>query len=434
MFKVVNSLFRTYIGRYRRELAMHYEDPLALQAEVLREILRNNRSTAFGREHDFYHLIKHPERFADRVPVRTYEEHLPYIEQILLGKKRVLTDDAPDWIATTSGTTGSTKYLPLANNAIRDIHLKGSWMSLACLYAKDEDVQVFSSKNLLIGGAFKGYHATAGLPQGDISAVIIQNIPRIMRSFYIPDLELATAVNYEDKIEKIAQLAAREPGITTLGGVPTWNLPLYQRIMEITGAANMLEVWPEARVFKHGGVNFAPYRKTFQELFPREDFIFQEIYNATEGFFGVQDRDDLRTILLLLNAGAYYEFIRWEDYHQGDMHAIPLAGVRTDEVYVMLITTLSGLYRYPMGDLLEFTETDPYRLKILGRTQEFINAFGEDLLRSEAEGALMAACTGAAAVVRDFTVAPEYIGLGNAGRHNWVVEFERPPQDLALFN
>ena len=434
MFKVVNSLFRTYIGRYRRELELHYEDPLSLQATVLEEILTANRSTAFGREHDFYSLIKSPEHFHQTVPIRTYEDHLPYINQILEGKKRVLTNDAPDWIATTSGTTGSTKYLPLANNAIRDIHLKGSWMSLACLYAKDEEVQVFSSKNLLIGGAFKGYHPTAGLPQGDISAVIIQNIPRIMRSFYIPDLELATAVNYEEKIEKIAQLAARERGITTLGGVPTWNLPLYQRIMEITGAANMLEVWPEARVFKHGGVNFAPYRKTFQELFPREDFIFQEIYNATEGFFGVQDRDDLRTILLLLNAGVYYEFIRWEDYQNGDMHAVPLAGVSTGEVYVMLITALSGLYRYPMGDLLEFTEVNPYRLKILGRTQEFINAFGEDLLRSEAEDALLQACTGTGAVVRDFTVAPIYIGVENAGKHHWVIEFAQPPADLGLFN
>lgn len=434
MFKVVNSIFRTYIGRYRRELQRHYDDPLALQEETLAEILKANRSTAFGREHDFYGLIKHPASFADRVPVRTYEEHLPYIEKVLRGEKHILTADSPDWIATTSGTTGSTKYLPLANAAISNIHLKGSWMSLACLYEKDEDIQVFSSKNLLIGGAFKGHHAIAGLPQGDISAVIIQSIPRLMRSFYIPDLELATSVNYEEKIERIAQLAARETGITTLGGVPTWNLPLYRRIMEITGASNMLEVWPEARVFKHGGVNFAPYREQFKELFPRPDFIFQEVYNATEGFFGVQDRDDLRTLLLLLNAGVYYEFVRWEDFQQGHMAAIPLAGVITGEVYVMLITTVAGLYRYPMGDLIEFTETKPYRLKILGRTQEFINAFGEDLLRSEAEEALLEACVVTAATVRDFTVAPVYIDLKGSGLHHWVIEFERPPVDLDAFN
>jgi len=434
MFKVVNSIFRTYIGRYRRELERHYEEPLVLQQEMLQQILKDNRSTAFGREHGFYELIDAPELFAERVPVRTYEEHLPYLNRILSGEKRILTADDPDWIATTSGTTGSTKYLPLANNAIQDIHLKGSWMSLACLYAKDEDIQVFSSKNLLIGGAFKGHHQPTGLPQGDISAVIIQSIPRLMRSFYIPDLELATAVNYEDKIERIAQLAARETGITTLGGVPTWNLPLYRRIMEITGAKNMLEVWPEARVFKHGGVNFEPYREQFEALFPRPDFIFQEIYNATEGFFGVQDKDELRTLLLLLNTGAYYEFVRWEDYQAGNMTAVPLAGVTTEEVYVMLITTVAGLYRYPMGDLIQFTETHPYRLRILGRTQEFINAFGEDLLRSEAEGALLAACDASGAAVRDYTVAPVYIELEDAGRHHWVVEFERPPADIDAFN
>lgn len=434
MLKVVNSIFRTYLGRYRRELLRHYEEPLTLQQDVLREILIANRSTAFGREHDFYGIIKNLDSFAAKVPVRTYEEHLPYIRKVLEGRQRILTDESAQWIATTSGTTGSTKYLPLSQSAIRDIHLKGSWMSLACLYEKDEDIQVFSSKNLLIGGAFKGFHPTTGLPQGDISAVIIQSIPRIMRSFYIPDLELATAVNYEEKIEKIAQLAARETGITTLGGVPTWNLPLYRRILEIAGASNMLEVWPEARVFKHGGVNFAPYREQFKALFPREDFIFQEIYNATEGFFGVQDKDELRTLLLILNSGTYYEFVLWEDYKSGNMSAVPLSGVKSGPTYVMLITTLGGLYRYPMGDLIEFTETNPYRIKILGRTQEFINAFGEDLLRSEAEGALLTACEATGAVVRNFTVAPEYISLGKKGRHHWVIEFEVPPQEMEVFS
>ncbi|MFK8163589.1 MAG: GH3 auxin-responsive promoter family protein, partial [Lewinella sp.] len=256
-----------------------------------------------------------------------------------------------------------------------------------------------------------------------------------MRSFYIPDVDLATAGNYEDKIEQIAQLAAWEPGITTLGGVPTWNLPLYRRILEIHGGDNMLDVWPDARVFKHGGVNFEPYREQFKQLFPREDFIFQEIYNATEGFFGVQDRDELRTLLLLLNAGVYYEFIPWKEFQDGKFDgAVALGGVTTGEVYVMLITTVAGLYRYPMGDLIEFTETDPYRLKILGRTQEFINAFGEDLLRSEAEGALLEACKQSGALVREYTVAPVYIDLNGAGWHHWVIEFEQPPNDLDAFN
>ena len=435
MLAVVNSLFKTYLARYRRELRGHYEEPLHLQAGVLQDILRYNHATAFGKEHGFDQLLKDPRRFAERVPVRTYEDHRPYIDRILAGEERVMTHDPAAWIATTSGTTGSVKYLPLPQSAVAAIHLKGSWLSLAALYEKDDDLQVFSHKNLLIGGAYKGIDERSGLPKGDISAVIIRSIPRIMRPLYIPDVELATAVDYEQKIEQIAQLAANEPGITILGGVPTWNLPLYRRILEINGGDNMLDVWPDAAVFKHGGVNFAPYRKQFERLFPKPGFLFQEIYNATEGFFAVQDRDELRTMLLLLTTGIYYEFVPWAEYQRGNFgSAVPLSGVRTGESYVMLITTVAGLYRYPMGDLIAFTETDPYRIIIQGRTQEFINAFGEDLLRSEAEQALVEACGVAGAVVRDFTVAPEYIEVGKQGRHHWLVEFERAPADVEQFN
>ena len=434
MLKVVNSLFRTYLGRYRRELQRHYDEPLTLQRETLDGILRRQQHTAFGREHDFASLLRDLGGFGQRVRVRTYEEHRPYVDRVLAGESRVLTANDPAWIATTSGTTGATKYLPLTAHAIREIHLRGSWLSLAALYNKRHDAQVFSSKNLLIGGAHKGNHPTAGVPQGDISAVIIRNIPRVMRPFYIPDVELATAVNYEDKIERIARLAAREDGITVLGGVPTWNLPLYRRILELHGGDHMLDVWPNAQAFKHGGVNFEPYRDQFRRLFPDPDFVFQEIYNATEGFFGVQDDDAKRTMLLLLSNGTYYEFVPWAEYQRGETGgACPLADVRAGEVYVMLITTCAGLYRYPMGDLIEFTETDPYRLRILGRTQEFINAFGEDLLRSEAEGALVAACERTGALVREYTVGPEYIELGKSGRHHWLIEFERAPADAEAF-
>ncbi|MGB3798260.1 MAG: GH3 auxin-responsive promoter family protein, partial [Lewinella sp.] len=401
MLRVVNTIFKTYLGRYRKEIRSHYEEPLALQQETLRHILAANQTTAFGKEHRFEEILRHPEIFSERVPVRNYDDHAPYIERILRGELTTLTADPAAWIATTSGTTGAVKYLPVPQSAVREIHLKGSWLSLAILYDKDESVQVFSHKNLLIGGAFQGIHHASGLPKADISAIIIKSIPRIMRSFYIPDIDLATAPSYEDKIEKIAHLAAHEPGITILGGVPTWNLPLYRRILEIHGGDNMLDVWPDAAAFKHGGVNFEPYRSQFERLFPKPGFIFQEIYNATEGFFAVQDRDDLRTMLLLLTTGIYYEFIPWEAYQRGEQAAVDLSGVRTDTAYVMLITTVAGLYRYPMGDLIEFTETDPFRIRILGRTQEFINAFGEDLLRSEAESALMEACETALAIVRD---------------------------------
>ncbi|NJB85132.1 hypothetical protein GGR26_000877 [Lewinella marina] len=434
MLSIVNTLFKTYLSRYRRELQAHYDRPHELQREVLLHLLRTNRQTAFGREHQFDRLLADPRQFASSVPVRNYEAHRPYIDRILAGEERVLTQDPPAWIATTSGTTGAVKYLPIPQSAIGSIHLKGSWLSLAALYEKNEALEVFSHKNLLIGGAYQGIHEPSGLPKADISAAIILSIPRIMRPLYIPDVQLATAANYEEKIEKIAQQVAFEPGITILGGVPTWNLPLYRRILEIHGGDTMLDVWPDASVFKHGGVNFEPYRAQFERLFPKPGFIFQEIYNATEGFFAVQDRDDLRTMLLLLSTGIYYEFIPWNDYQQGSMEAVPLEGVRRDEIYVMLITTAAGLYRYPMGDLIRFAETDPYRITIVGRTQEFINAFGEDLLRSEAEGALIEACDASGAVVREFTVAPRYIEVDRKGSHQWMIEFDQAPADLERFN
>ena len=434
MLRVVNTIFKTYLGRYRKEIQDHHEIPLKLQRRTLEHILRENQATPFGLDHHFDRILREPATYPELVPVRNYDQHAPYIERVLKGELSTLTADPAAWIATTSGTTGSVKYLPVPQSAVREIHLKGSWLSLAILYDKDESVQVFSHKNLLIGGAFQGIHQPSGLPKADISAIIIKSIPRVMRPFYIPDIELATGPNYEEKIEKIAHLAAHEPGITILGGVPTWNLPLYRRILEIHGGDNMLDVWPDAAAFKHGGVNFDPYRAQFERLFPKPGFIFQEIYNATEGFFAVQDRDDLRTMLLLLTTGIYYEFIPWEAYQRGDLSSVDLSGVTTDTAYVMLITTVAGLYRYPMGDLIEFTETDPYRIRILGRTQEFINAFGEDLLRSEAESALMEACEAAGAIVRDFTVAPEYIEVGKKGRHHWLIEFERPPTDWERFN
>lgn len=434
LHKVVNALVKIYLGRYRRELYRHYDAPLQLQQRTLRQILTANQHTVIGQEHDFAAIGRDIKSYAAKVPVRKYEAHRPYFDRIMAGEGHVLTAAPAAWVATTSGTTGAVKYLPMPQAAVTNIHLRGSWLSLAILFEKNETLEVFAKKNLLVGGAYKGLHPEAGLPSGDISAILIRNIPRFLQRFYIPDIDLATLPNYEEKIERIAVLAAREKGLTVLGGVPTWNLPLYRRVLEIHGGDNMFDVWPDAMVFKHGGVNFAPYRAQFERLFPRPDFIFQEIYNATEGFFAVQDRDDLRTMLLLLSAGVYYEFITWTDYQVGDFHAIPLAEVETDTTYVMLITTVAGLYRYPMGDLIEFTELDPFRLRILGRTQEFINAFGEDLLRCEAEAAMTEACEASGAIVRDFTVAPEYIELGRQGRHHWLVEFERSPTDLEVFN
>lgn len=435
VLSLFNSLLKSYISRYADELATYATQADVLQAQTLEQILAESQTTVFGREHGFSSLAKgNYTDFVNQVPVRTYEEHLPYIKRTLNGEPAVLTAESPEWVATTSGTTGATKYLPLCNAAIKHSYRKGSWLSLACLYNRKPDIQVFSSNNLLIGGSIKGDHPNLGVPYGDISAIMIRTIPKALQYFYIPDMELATQVNYEEKIERIAQIAAKERDITVLGGVPTWNLPLFRRILEIHGGDNMFDVWPNAQAFKHGGVNFGPYRKQFEALFPKEDFVFQEIYNATEGFFAVQDRADLKSMQLLLTNNIFYEFVPFESFQQNDFtSAVDITGVELGKVYVMLITTNAGLYRYPMGDLIEFTTANPYRIRILGRTQEFINAFGEDLLRAEAEDALRTACTTHHCEIVDFSIAPQYTSLAAAGRHEWFIEFLKPPTSLSAF-
>ncbi len=435
MLSLVNALFRTYIGRYQSEITTYASQAAELQQATLATILSDNATTHFGQIYRFQSLLDRPlSDYSQGVPVHTYEQLLPYIQRVLGGEPNVLTAENPEWIATTSGTTGATKYIPLPRVAITESYRKGSWLSLACLYRKKPDITVFSSKNLLIGGSIKGNYPGIGVPYGDISAIMIRTIPRVMQAFYIPDLSLATHTNYEEKIEKIAQLAAKEHGLTVLGGVPTWNLPLFRRILEIHGGDTMLDVWPEAQAFKHGGVNFGPYRAQFEALFPKDDFIFQEIYNATEGFFAVQDQLNDPGMLLLLTNGIFYEFVPFHRFQQGDYQTVSVGAVNTQEVYVMLITTNAGLYRYPMGDLIQFTSLQPYRIRILGRTQEFINAFGEDLLRVEAEEALQQACEQQGVEVADFTIAPFYPSIGHNGYHEWLVEFLQPPANLAAFS
>jgi hypothetical protein len=262
---------------------------------------------------------------------------------------------------------------------------------------------------------------------------MIHHIPLVIRPFYIPDVRTATLPNYEAKVKQIAELGAREPSITMLGGVPTWNLTLYRRILDITGAAHLLEVWPHLQAYIHGGVSFTPYREQFAALIPSHNFLYLEVYNASEGFFAVQDQLDRDDMLLLLTNGIYYEFIPFEAYKQGSLEACPLSAVQTGINYVMMITTNTGLYRYLMGDLIVFSSTSPYRIRIVGRTQEFINAFGEDLLLDNVENALVATCRAFGAIVRDYTIAPYYIRVEEKGRHQWFIEFEQPPADLPVF-
>jgi hypothetical protein len=434
MLSLVNQVFRSYLGRYQEELEQHYSRPNELQRLQLEYILQTNRNTAFGRQYGLTEKMG-AAAYAERVPVHHYDDIAPWLERQLAGEAGAVCAHPFKWIATTSGTsTGKSKLVPLTHEAIRESHSRGGWFALATLYKHYPEIQIFSRKNMLIGGSYKGLHPEYGLPSGDISAVLIQNIPLLVRPFYTPDIKTATLPDYEKKLELIAQTVAYEDSLTMLGGVPTWNLPLYRRILEIRGVDSILEVWPNLQAFIHGGVSFEPYRAHFEKIIPRDDFIYLEVYNATEGFFGVRDHDKRDDMLLLLSNQIYYEFIPFPAYREQDYGAaVPLSEVNTTDQYVMLITTNSGLYRFVMGDLIRFTTLAPYRIKIEGRTQEFINAFGEDLLNSEVERALLAACNEQEARVSNYSIAPAYMELNKKGQHQWFVEFEVLPADVDRF-
>lgn len=434
MINFINNLFKVHLKKYEAELELHYRLPEQLQADTLTELLTTLAGTDFGRDHRL-HEIRDGRDYAQRVPVHTYDDLRPYLRRMLRGEENVLTPDRVRWLAQTAGTTsGQSKYIPITRDNIQACHAKGAWMSLAMLHQQREDLKIFARKNLLIGGGVYDPYPGSGLPVADISAILVHSIPLIVRPFYIPDVKTATLPNYERKVRIIAEMAAREDSITMLGGVPTWNLALYRHILEITGADNLLEVWPNLQAYVHGGVSFGPYRETFQRLIPSADFMYQEVYNASEGFFALQDSRERDDMLLLLTNAIYYEFIPFEEFRAGSRAAIPLAEVETEVPYALVITTNSGLYRYLVGDLVTFTTRAPYRIKIVGRTQEFINAFGEDLLFENVERALVKACRETRAVVKDYTIAPYYLNERERGRHQWFIEFLEMPVDLPLFN
>lgn len=428
----INNLFKIHLKKYEAELAAHYTHPEQLQRDTLQQILRENAGTAIFKEHSL-RADASPATYAERVPVRTYEEMQPYIHRILGNENQVLTRQKVSALAKTAATTQKTsKFLPVTREHILSCQ-KGSWFTLTSLHLHREDMQIFARKNMLIGGGAYGNYPGTNMLVADISALMIQSIPLILRTFYLPDIYTATLPNYEEKIRKIAKIAANEPSLTMLGGVPTWNLALYRQVLAEKNAKHLLEVWPNLQAYVHGGVSFAPYREHYEALIPSKDFLYHEIYNASEGYFAVQDQLDKDDMILILNNGIYYEFIPFDELQNDDRRAIPLEQVQPGTLYAMVITNSSGLYRYLLGDVVRFTSVHPYRIKIAGRTQEYINAFGEDLLLSNVQQALLTTCAEFEVKIKDYTIAPYYMKVNQKGRHQWFIEFAGEVPPLATF-
>ena len=366
------------------------------------------------------------------MPLVNYEALSPYIQKQRQTNDSILWDEKIKWYAKSSGTTNAkSKFIPVSESAIKQCHFKGGKDMLTLFYNNNEDANLFTGKNLRLGGSSAVYEDNDAY-FGDLSAIIIENMPMWADMSSAPKQETALMSEWESKMDAIIKETV-EQNITSLAGVPSWMLVLLERVLEYTGKKNILEVWPNLEVYFHGGVNFNPYREQYKKLIPSDRFKYYETYNASEGFFAIQDKNHSDELLLMLDYGIFYEFIPMTEYNSVNSKTISIADVELDKNYALVITTNAGLWRYIIGDTIKFTSLKPHRIKITGRTKHFINAFGEELIIENAEDALKMACQKTNTVVKEYTVAPVFMEENKKGSHEWLIEFEKHPDDLELF-
>jgi hypothetical protein len=434
--EVINTfmtwLFKTRIGQIEKFKA----NPIDVQQNILFDLIKSAKKTEFGIKYGFSSLNSYKE-FANAVPVQDYEQIKPYIEETMKGKQNVLWPSSIQWFSKSSGTTDSrSKFIPVSQEALEDCHYKGGKDMISLYINNYPTTKLFTGKTLSIGGSnqVNPLDFNKSSHYGDISAVIIQNLPIWAQIARTPRLEVALMSEWEEKIDKMAKETLEE-NVISMAGVPTWTIVLLQRILDLSGAKNILEVWPNLEIFFHGAVAFGPYHKLFNELIPSPNMHYMETYNASEGFFGIQDQKNSEDLLLMLDYGIYYEFIPMEEWNKENPRVIPLEEVELKQNYAMVISTNAGLWRYKIGDTVKFTSLNPFRIRISGRTKHFINAFGEEVIVENAEKAIEMACEATQSSIKNFTAAPIYFDQeGNKGAHEWVIEFKVKPQDEEYFN
>ena len=429
---IINSFFSWIMKQRIHQIELFLKYPHEVQEDLLKRLIDSARYTEFGLKYDFS-SISNANDFQQRVPLQDYESLKPYILRLKAGEQQLLWHSDIRWFAKSSGTTSDkSKFIPVSFEALEECHYKGG-KDLLCLYFHNNpETKLFEGKMLSLGGSHQINALNNESFYGDLSAILIQNLPFWIQLFRTPERSIALMDEWEEKIEKMA-IATMQEDVTNISGVPSWTLVLLKRILEISGKQNLNEVWPNLELFVHGAVNFSPYREQFQRIIPKADMNYLETYNASEGFFGIQDQKNSEEMLLMLDYGIYYEFIPMQDWHRENPPTLTLYQVKTGEQYAIVITTNAGLWRYRIGDTVTFTSTNPYRIRITGRTAHFINAFGEELIIDNAEKAMTNACAATGAIIKDYTAAPVYFSDNGSGAHEWLIEFEVTPPDLHDF-
>ncbi len=400
--------------------------------QVLGRLLNKAEGTEWGREHGFASARTY-EQFAATSRVNTYEDLKNFIDRMRQGEADVLWPGRVRWYAKSSGTTNDkSKFIPVSKDGLKDTHYAGGRDAVAWYLGNNPSSRIFDGRALILGGSHAPNYNLKGSLVGDLSAILIENINPLVNMVRVPKKETALLSDFEIKRDRIAREAIHE-NVTNLSGVPSWMLSVMNRVLEITGKDNLAEVWPNLEVFFHGGVAFTPYREQYRKLVPSEKMHYMETYNASEGFFGLQDDPSDPSMSLMLDYGVFYEFIPMDELESPNPHVLPLWGVEAGRNYAMVISTSSGLWRYMIGDTVRFTSINPYKFIITGRTKFFINAFGEELIVDNAEVGLAEACKRTGAQVLEYSAAPVFMDGDGKCRHQWLVEFAKAPEDMSEF-
>lgn len=427
----ITRIIRPFFNARLKAIGRYETEAKDIQLGVLARLLADAAGTQWAAAHRYAPGMDY-DRFAERTPISTYDDFKDDIDRMRRGEADVLCKGRVKWYAKSSGTTNDkSKFIPVSARYLRDTHYAGGTDAVALYLRNNPKSRLFDGRALILGGSHAPNYNLPHSLVGDLSSILIENINPLVNLVRTPSKKVALLSDFEEKRDRIAAVASRQ-NVTNLSGVPSWMMAVLNRVIELTGKP-ICEVWPNLEVFFHGGVAFTPYREQYHRLIANPGMHYMETYNASEGFFGLQDDPADPAMLLMIDYGVFYEFIPLEDVGMPEAQAVPLWEVETGRNYAMVITTTGGLWRYMIGDTVRFTQTDPYKFVITGRTKSFINAFGEELIVDNAERGLQAACAATGAQVKDYTAAPVFMNDRGSCRHQWLIEFDRPPQSLEAF-
>ena len=429
---IINRIAKTYFVAHQKNIEKMMFQPLDCQQQWFDYLLKAAANTEWGKKYD-YQSVKQYDRFCEQIPVSDYNALYPYIERMIMGEKDVLWCGKTIWFAKSSGTSGSkSKFIPMSMESLYKCNYKGGKDSLTMYLNNRPDSKLFTGKYFSLSGSWRNFEMNSKAYCGDVSAILLHFLPQWGNFFRTPPKDIALMNNWSEKVEKYAQ-HTRKQNVIAFAGVPSWILMIIKKVLELEQAENLSAVWQNLELFMHGGVNFTPYINQYKLLIPNENMYYQQIYNASEGYFAAQDRSNANDMLLLVDNGVFYEFIPLRKFNTNNPSAVSLAEVKTGVNYVMLISTNAGLWRYVVGDVVQFTSCNPYRIIITGRTTHFINAFGEELMVDNAENAINTACLQTNAIVSEYTAAPVYLEAAAKAAHEWLIEFKQQPADIKLF-